>query len=391
MAEHIHIPDEWKRVRPESLKGTIMVIGRSDSGKTTFARYLFQELCRHHKRVGFLDCDMGQSTLGPPTTMTLALSAPGDDEWSRLDGDQSASDKWSRSDGSLSRFRAIFCNSSETICHQSDSSRRRRDLTNSLAIFCPDEWSRLGWNYLLMIQSPRYRRDHSSPQRAGCSWSERVRHHSSEGTFPPRGEVVSYFVGSTSPRGHMLPTIIGAYKLQRKAQELGAEAIVVDTTGLVDRAAGGGELKQWKIELLKPSVLIGIERGAELEHILWPWRWDRRVRVFELPVCEYVTEKARVDRIAYRESRFRSYFERAHTLIVPIGRIVVFGIDKMTRNRLLAFQDQEGFALALGVAMAYDRSTWNLEVVTPLPSLEGVSSIRFGSLKLDPATGQEIR
>ena len=289
MAEHIHVPDEWKRVRPESLKGTIMVIGRSDSGKTTFARYLFQELCRHHKRVGFLDCDMGQSTLGPPTTMTLALSAPG------------------------------------------------------------------------------------------------------EGTFPPRGEVVSYFVGSTSPRGHMLPTIIGAYKLQRKAQELGAEAIVVDTTGLVDRAAGGGELKQWKIELLKPSVLIGIERGAELEHILWPWRWDKRVRVFELPVCEYVTEKARVDRIAYRESRFRSHFERAHTLMVPIGQVVVFGIDKMTGNRLLALQDQQGFALALGVAKAYDRNTWTLAVITPLPSLEGVSSIRFGSLKLDPATGQEIR
>jgi len=289
MAEHIHVPDEWKRVRPESLKGTIMVIGQSDSGKTTFACYLFKELCRHHGRVGFLDCDMGQSTLGLPTTMTLALSAPG------------------------------------------------------------------------------------------------------EATFPPRGEVVSYFVGSTSPRGNMLPTVIGSYKLQMRALELGAEAIVVDTTGLVDRAAGGGALKQWKIELLEPSVLVGIERGAELEHILWPWRWDKRVRVFELPVCERVTEKARTDRIAYRESRFQSYFERAHTLMVPIGPVVAFEIDKMTGNRLLALQDQQGFALALGVAKAYDRDTRTLAVVTPLPSLEGVSSIRFGSLKLDPATGQEIR
>ncbi|HID86175.1 MAG TPA: hypothetical protein EYP55_02220, partial [Anaerolineae bacterium] len=190
MAEHIYVPDEWKQIRPESLEGTIMIIGQSDSGKTTFARYLFQELCRHHDRVGFLDCDVGQSTLGLPTTMTLALSAPGDP------------------------------------------------------------------------------------------------------TFPPRGERVSYFVGSTSPRGHMLPTVIGAHKLQRKAQELGAEAIVVDTTGLVDRAAGGGVLKQWKVELLEPSVLVGIERGAELEHILWPWRWDRRVRVFELAVCEHVAKRA---------------------------------------------------------------------------------------------------
>jgi len=41
-----------------------------------------------------------------------------------------------------------------------------------------------------------------------------------------------------------LPTVIGAHKLQQKAQELGAEAIVVDTTGLVSREAGGGALKQ---------------------------------------------------------------------------------------------------------------------------------------------------
>ncbi|MEA3460072.1 MAG: polynucleotide 5'-hydroxyl-kinase, partial [Chloroflexota bacterium] len=265
-----------------------MVIGQSDSGKTAFARYLFQELCRLHSRVGFLDCDMGQSTLGPPTTMTLALSALG------------------------------------------------------------------------------------GP------------------TFPPRGKVVSYFVGSTSPRGHMLPTVIGAYKLQRRAQELGAEAIVVDTTGLVAQQMGGGELKQWKIELLQPSTLVGIERGAELEHILWPWRWDRRVRVYELPVCEYVTEKSRTERISYRERRFRHHFEEAHNLEVPLGKIVAFGMDRMTGNRLLALQDEWGFALALGVAKDYDRNIQTLAVTTPLPSLDGVSSIRFGSLKLDPTTGREL-
>ena len=328
MAEHIHVPDEWKQVSPESLKGTIMVIGRSDSGKTTFACYLFEELCRYHERVGFLDCDMGQSTLGLPTTMTLALSTPGDDTLARPRG------------------KILPLGLSPSGLNPSGESLGAKPL-----------------------------------RRASVS----------EATFPPRGEVVSYFVGSTSPRGNMLPTVIGAYKLQRKAQELGAEAIVVDTTGLVDRAAGGGALKQWKVELLEPSALIGIERGAELEHILWPWRWDKRVRVFELPVCKSVTEKARVDRIAYRESQFRSYFEHAHMLMVPIGAVVVFEIEKMTGSRLLALQNQQGFALALGVAKAYDRDTRTLAVITPLPSLEGVSSIRFGSLNLDPATGQEIR
>jgi polynucleotide 5'-hydroxyl-kinase GRC3/NOL9 len=292
----ISVPREWERINPESLEGTIMVIGESDTGKTAFARHLFLQLCRCHTcpeqsrrgRVAFLDCDVGQSTLGLPTTLSLALSG------------------------------------SEPL------------------------------------------------------------------SFPPEGDNLSYFVGATSPRGHMLPTVIGACKLQKKAQELGAKAIVVDTTGLVSRLAGGGALKQWKIELLEPSILVGLQRGAELEHILWPWRWDKRVRVHDLPVSEHVIEKTRTKRITHREERFRSYFQKAHTLRVPFREVVVFGIEMMAGGRLLAFQDDQGFAVALGVARAYDRKAQELTVSTPLSDLEGVSSIRFGSLKLDPTTGQEL-
>ena len=285
----IHIPQEWQRVDPASLKGTVMVIGRSDTGKTTLARYLFHQLCRHYGKVAFLDCDVGQSTLGLPTTITLALSA--------------------------------------TV---------------------------------------------------------------EESNFPPQGGTFSYFIGSTSPRGHMLPTVVGARKLQAKAQEAGAEATVVDTTGLVDRAAGGGALKHWKIELLQPSALVSLARGPELEHILWPWRRDRRVRVHELRVSKHVQERGRETRIRYREERFRNYFGKAGILEVPIRRTVVFSIEEMSRGRVLALQDEGGFALALGVAQEYERSSQTLVVRTPLTSMEGVSSIRFGTLRLDPATGREL-
>jgi polynucleotide 5'-hydroxyl-kinase GRC3/NOL9 len=285
----IHIPQEWQRFDPASLGGTVMVIGKSDTGKTTLARYLFRQLCCHYSKVGFLDCDVGQSTLGLPTTMTLALSVT-----------------------------------------------------------------------------------------------------TEESNLPSQGEAFSYFIGSTSPRGHMLPTVVGARKLQTKAQERGAEAIVVDTTGLVDRAAGGGALKHWKIELLQPSALVSLARGPELEHILWPWRRDRRVRVHELRVSKHVQERDRETRIRYREERFRNYFGKAGILKVPIRSTVVFGIEEMSRGQVLAFQDEAGFALALGVAQEYERSSQTLAVCTPLISMEGVSSIRFGTLKLDPATGQEL-
>ena len=59
-----------------------MIIGASDTDKSTLARHLYQELCRRGCRAAYLDADMGQSTLGLPTTLNLALSSePGDDRF----------------------------------------------------------------------------------------------------------------------------------------------------------------------------------------------------------------------------------------------------------------------------------------------------------------------
>ncbi|MFA5295957.1 MAG: Clp1/GlmU family protein [Methanoregulaceae archaeon] len=45
-----------------------------DQGKTTFCRFLVQELSAD-TLTGFLDSDTGQSTIGPPATVGLALYA----------------------------------------------------------------------------------------------------------------------------------------------------------------------------------------------------------------------------------------------------------------------------------------------------------------------------
>lgn len=47
-------------------------MGATDRGKSTFCRYLVREL-RGMGSVGYLDCDTGQSSIGPPTTVGLAL------------------------------------------------------------------------------------------------------------------------------------------------------------------------------------------------------------------------------------------------------------------------------------------------------------------------------
>jgi polynucleotide 5'-hydroxyl-kinase GRC3/NOL9 len=47
-------------------------MGATDRGKSTFCRYLARELLGDGT-VGYLDCDTGQSSIGPPTTVGLAL------------------------------------------------------------------------------------------------------------------------------------------------------------------------------------------------------------------------------------------------------------------------------------------------------------------------------
>lgn len=72
----VDIPRPWEQLSLARVEGVVLVIGPPDVGKTTFARYLFQRLCGRGRPVAYLDGDPGQSTLGPPTTMTLALGLP---------------------------------------------------------------------------------------------------------------------------------------------------------------------------------------------------------------------------------------------------------------------------------------------------------------------------
>jgi polynucleotide 5'-hydroxyl-kinase GRC3/NOL9 len=73
------IPSPWEELDLTEISGTLMIVGSSDVGKSTFSRYLFKRLCTIYPRVAYLDGDPGQSILGPPATMTLAMADNTDD------------------------------------------------------------------------------------------------------------------------------------------------------------------------------------------------------------------------------------------------------------------------------------------------------------------------
>jgi polynucleotide 5'-hydroxyl-kinase GRC3/NOL9 len=70
------IPPSWKIAADALLdikEGKVMVIGATDVGKSTLCVYLTNQLIAHGCSVRVVDADIGQTDLGPPTTIGNAL------------------------------------------------------------------------------------------------------------------------------------------------------------------------------------------------------------------------------------------------------------------------------------------------------------------------------
>ena len=212
-----------------------------------------------------------------------------------------------------------------------------------------------------------------------------------ETDFPPHGKVWRWFMGSTSPAGHMLAVLVGAARLVHVAQSAGAQAVIYDTSGMVEPPGGGAALKFAKIELMQPSVVYAIQKDRELEPILHPLRRARRQRLILLEPSAAVQRRDVAERQGHRAGRFAAHFQNARSLNVEWNRLAVFPYPQFALNRLVAFQDLSGFTLSLGIVRSIDRSAHRVEILTPLPSLELASSIHIGDLFLDSQTFQDRR
>ncbi len=74
LLEESAIPHDWDESRQALLDaggGVAMVIGENDAGKTTLTTYLANELLAEGITVSIVDSDIGQSDIGPPTTVAL--------------------------------------------------------------------------------------------------------------------------------------------------------------------------------------------------------------------------------------------------------------------------------------------------------------------------------
>jgi polynucleotide 5'-hydroxyl-kinase GRC3/NOL9 len=116
------------------------------------------------------------------------------------------------------------------------------------------------------------------------------------------------FVGSTSPQDHLLPMVGALSRLRDRANEEGSDLVVVDTSGMVS-GIWGQLVKYYKVDLLEPDLVVGLQRGEELDPILGVIERFFGTDVVSLPVHPGVVSTSVEERMAQRERAMARYFE----------------------------------------------------------------------------------
>ena len=261
---------------------SIMIVGGADTGKTSLIEAL-ADLLSSDNRTGILDLDMGQSHIGPPTTLGWGVVSKGFKGWERI-------------------------------------------------------------------------------KTAGL-----------------------YFTGATSPPGNLLPSLAGARLLLDRALQR-CDKVVIDTTGLISEPLGR-VYKQYKIDLLSPDIVIGIERTDELGHILDAYRYQRRPKVFRVPVSQLAIQKTIIRRTDWRAQKYREYFEDVKELRIDsssVGLRFTRDIEEYgLEGRLVSFRDNVQRDLALGYITDTGLVKGRISVRTPLKKGVAYTTVIIGRAKVE--------
>ena len=245
----------------------ILVIGETDTGKTSFTAQLANALLTEGFSVGVVDADLGQSDIGPPTTIGLG-------------------------------------------------------------------------------------RLHPPVEQLGDA------------------EVVGlYFVGSTSPQGHLLPTVLGTRMMTEKAVRLGFDRVIVDTSGLV-QGEMGRLLKQHKIDLVAPDLVLCLQRNGECEHILRPYGAGPRPVVIRLASSGATRRRSQEERRQHRERSLQAYFAAARAVHLDLSRVVLRQPALYVGQPLPARQIEDLASLLDDMVLWAERRGNELVLVTPDPLKE---------------------
>jgi polynucleotide 5'-hydroxyl-kinase GRC3/NOL9 len=192
------------------------------------------------------------------------------------------------------------------------------------------------------------------------------------------------FVGSTSPEDHLLPMVGALSRLRVRANEEGSDLVVVDTSGMVS-GIWGQLVKYYKVDLLEPDLVVGLQRGQELEPILGIVERFFGVEVAALPVHPNVVPTSAEQRMEQRERAMARYFGdelqrfRVKPTVFMPTLPPMFDLSQLHRL-LVGLSDGHGGFTGLGY-LEYVPEDQGLRLISPVA--DPPKALRLGSVRLE--------
>jgi len=132
------------------------------------------------------------------------------------------------------------------------------------------------------------------------------------------------FLGDVSPVRHGALALAGARRVLDDLTLLQPDSLVIDTDGYI----GGWHGRAYKlmlIDLLRPQVIVALQRKDELAPILDALRRRADWNLHELPVPQAILRKSPPFRAQHRRAAFARYFERAQSHTLPLEQFSFIG------------------------------------------------------------------
>jgi polynucleotide 5'-hydroxyl-kinase GRC3/NOL9 len=192
------------------------------------------------------------------------------------------------------------------------------------------------------------------------------------------------FVGATSPQGHLLPLVTGMARLHARALEEGADLVVVDTSGMVS-GIYGQLVKYHKVELLRPDLVVGLQRGAELDPLLGVIERFFSADVVSVGVHPSVVSTSVEQRAEHRQQAMARYFEgtlsrfRVRPTVFMPTLPPLFDLRQLDRL-LVGLSDGAGGYTGMGY-LEHLPAEGALRLISPVA--DPPKALRLGSVRLE--------
>lgn len=194
------------------------------------------------------------------------------------------------------------------------------------------------------------------------------------------------FVGSTSPRGHLLPILAGAKRLLERAITAGNRIVIVDSPGYIhDEVAS--EFHLYLIDLLQPDPLVAIQENGELESILAHFRGHPSMAIHRFPPSPLARSRGSAERRRNREEKFREYFAGAKLIDIPLAGLGIHGRipgpfhPEHGQGLMVALCGPDLRVVSLGIVESIDLTAETLRIQAPEFDPAQIRSIHVGGMR----------